>query len=64
MIETIITGWWKVLAIFGGAVISIGALVALSIVLVKTLRKEGVDEVQAGPVKIDFEDDPAARGKE
>jgi hypothetical protein len=57
MIEAIIDGWWKVLALLAGAVIAAWGFVFAIMKLFDGARKSGVDEISAGPVKIDMEDD-------
>lgn len=56
MIESIISGWWKVLALLVGALFVLwGAAFAVIHVLQKA-KESGVDEIEAGPVKVDFSD--------
>jgi hypothetical protein len=50
MIEAILDGWWKALAVIAGIVIGILAIL-------KGMKKSGVDEASFGPVKIDFENE-------
>lgn len=57
MIEAIIAGWWKILALLAGITLALWGAVAGIVALISQMKKSGVDEVSAGPVKIDFSDD-------
>ena len=57
MIEKLIDGWWQVLALLAGAVAGIWALILGAVHFIKQARKSGIDEISAGPVKVDFEND-------
>lgn len=56
MIDSIISGWWQVLALLAGLIVGIWALVFAVVFFIARARKSGVDEISAGPVKLDFED--------
>ena len=62
MIEKIIDGWWQVLALLAGVVAGIWALIFGAVHFIKQARKSGVDEISAGPVKVDFEDSNETKG--
>jgi len=62
MIEKLIDGWWQVLALLAGAVAGIWALIFGAVHFIKQARKSGVDEISAGPVKVDFEDSNDSKG--
>ena len=62
MIEKIIDGWWQVLALLAGIVAGIWALIFGAVHFIKQARKSGVDEISAGPVKVDFEDSNETKG--
>jgi hypothetical protein len=62
MIEKIIDGWWQVLALLAGIVAGIWALIFGAVHFIKQARKSGVDEISAGPVKVDFEDSNDSKG--
>jgi len=62
MIEKIIDGWWQVLALLAGVVAGIWALIFGAVHFIKQARKSGVDEISAGPVKVDFEDSNDSKG--
>jgi hypothetical protein len=55
MFDRLIDGWLQVLALFGGFLLLVWGLILGMLALIRGLKKHGVDEVQAGPVKIDFE---------
>jgi len=55
MIEAIITGWWKVIALLFSLLAVTGGAVFLSVFFIKKAKESGVDEISAGPVKLDFE---------
>ena len=57
MIESIIDGWWKVLALLAGALAFAVGLAAVAIRFIRKAKDAGVDEMSAGPVKVDFDDD-------
>ena len=62
MVEKIIDGWWQVLALLAGIVAGIWALIFGAVHFIKQARKSGVDEISAGPVKVDFEDSNETKG--
>jgi len=62
MIEKLIDGWWQVLALLAGIVAGIWALIFGAVHFIKQARKSGVDEISAGPVKVDFEDSNDSKG--
>jgi len=62
MVEKIIDGWWQVLALLAGIVAGIWALIFGAVHFIKQARKSGVDEISAGPVKVDFEDSNDSKG--
>jgi len=62
MIEKLIDGWWQVLALLAGVVAGIWALIFGAVHFIKQARKSGVDEISAGPVKVDFEDSNDSKG--
>ena len=62
MIEKLIDGWWQVLALLAGIVAGIWALIFGAVHFIKQARKTGVDEISAGPVKVDFEDSNETKG--
>ena len=62
MVDTIISGWWKVLALFAGFIVGVWALIFGAVHFIKQARKSGVDEISAGPVKVDFEDSNDSQG--
>jgi hypothetical protein len=56
MIATIIAGWWQVILL---VLVSVGAVWGIAFAIIYFLQKAkdaGVDEINAGPVKVDFED--------
>lgn len=56
MIATIIAGWWQVILL---VLVSVGAVWGIAFAVIYFLQKAkaaGVDEINAGPVKVDFED--------
>lgn len=55
MIETILAGWWKVLALMAGALVFFGGITLLVVHFLKKAKESGVDEIDAGPVKLDFD---------
>lgn len=57
MIEAIIAGWWKVLALMAGLGALVWVLVLAGIHALAGARKADVDEVEIGKVKIDFDDE-------
>jgi hypothetical protein len=56
MLEAIINGWWKVIALLVAGVGAVWGLVYAAIHFLKKAKESGVDEIDAGPVKVDFED--------
>jgi len=62
MIEKLIDGWWQVLALLAGVVAGIWALIFGAVHFIKQARKSGVDEISAGPVKVDFEESNDSTG--
>jgi len=62
MVDAIISGWWKVLALFAGIIVGVWALIFGAVHFIKQARKSGVDEISAGPVKVDFEDSNDSKG--
>ena len=58
MIEAIILGWWKVAILLIVAVGGIWGIVLAVIHFLQKAKESGVDEIDAGPVKVDFEDKP------
>lgn len=61
MIEVIVTGWWKVLILLAGSLALIWGATLAIVHFLKKAKESGVDEIDAGPVKVDFDDD--AKGK-
>lgn len=57
MIDAIINGWWKVLALMAGAGLFLWVALLAVVHFLSSARKSGVDEVEVGNVKIDFEGD-------
>lgn len=56
MIEAIITGWWKVLLLLAGCASLVWAVILAAIHFLKKAKETGIDEIEAGPVKVDFDD--------
>lgn len=55
--DAIIAGWWKVLALLCGCLVVLwGAALAIVFFLGRA-NASGVDEISAGPVKVDFDTD-------
>lgn len=57
MIEIILSNWWKVLLILAGCVLAFWGAITAVILFLSRARAEGVDEIEAGPVKVDFDKD-------
>ena len=55
MIEIIVNGWWKVLALLAGSLGFVFGVILAVIHFLKKAKESGVDEIEAGPVKVDFE---------
>ena len=56
MIEAIITGWWKVLILLAGCTALVWGVILAAIHFLKKAKDAGIDEIEAGPVKVDFDD--------
>ena len=56
MIETIITGWWKVLLLLAGCAAMVWGVILAAVHFLKKAKEAGIDEIDAGPVKVDFDD--------
>lgn len=55
MIEIIIAGWWKVLALLAGGLGLVWGVAFAVTHILKKAKESGVDEIEAGPVKVDFD---------
>lgn len=55
--ESILVHWWQFLIILAGACVAVWAVVFAVLHFLVGAKKAGVDEVSAGIVKIDFEDE-------
>ena len=62
MIEKLIDGWWQVLALLAGVVAGTWALIFGAVYFIGKAKKSGIDEISAGPVKVDFEDSNDSKG--
>jgi len=62
MVDAIISGWWKVLALFAGFIVGVWALIFGAVYFISKAKKSGIDEISAGPVKVDFEDSNDSKG--
>lgn len=56
MLEAIINGWWKVILLLISCVGVVWGIAFAAIHFLKKAKESGVDEIDAGPVKVDFED--------
>ena len=57
MVEAIIAEWWKVAILL---IVSVGGVWGVAFAIIHFLEKakaSGVDEIDAGPVKVDFDKD-------
>ena len=55
--DKIIDNWWQVIALlFAGVAVAWG-LVFAAIHFIQKAKESGVDEIDAGPVKVDFDKD-------
>lgn len=57
MIEIILVNWWKVLVLLVACVLTFWGAIAGIAYFLSRARAEGVDEVEAGPIKVDFDKD-------
>lgn len=55
MIDSIIQGWWKILALLGGSLAVLWGVAFAFLYFIKKAKETGVDEIEAGPVKVDFD---------
>jgi len=55
MIDAIINGWWKVLVLLGGCLVVLWGSALAVVFFLNRAKESGVDEIEAGPVKVDFD---------
>ena len=58
MIDSLLANWWQALILLFGAVIVLCVSLYAFLQFIRKAKETGVDEITAGPVKVDFDDAP------
>jgi hypothetical protein len=57
MIDSLVNGWWQIIALLVACLVVLWGAAFAIIFFISRAKASGVEEITAGPVKLDFEDD-------